>query len=88
MEEYRPVCTNKIINVHNFIKLIENCPFTSTLNLAFTASNFIEHSDIIGWNDQQLMQAILTMLKTHPLDHHVKLKTSIRAHTSLILRDP
>ena len=61
------MCTNKLPNVH------KSCPFTSTLNLALTVSNFIEHSDVIGWTDDQLMQAILHMLKLNRLDLYVKL---------------
>ena len=41
--------------------------------MALTIRNYIEYSDIVGWTEKQLMQAILLLLKQQKPDLHVKL---------------
>ena len=43
------------------------------MNLALTIHNYLDHADVIGWKDCQLMQALLLMLKTNRPDLHTKL---------------
>jgi len=73
LEGYHPVCTNKTPSTSDLAKLAESCPFTNTLNLALTIQNYLDHADVVGWKDTQLMHALLLMLKTQRPDLHTKL---------------
>ena len=71
--QYVPCFTNKAVTNADLAKLLELCPFTSTVNLALTIRNYIEHSDTAGWDEKQLMTAILQLLKQQKPDLHVRL---------------
>ena len=71
--QYVPCFTNKAVTNADLAKLLELCPFTSTVNLALTIRNYIDHSDGAGWDEKQLMTAILLLLKQQKPDLHVRL---------------
>jgi len=71
--QYVPCFTNKAVTNADLAKLLEVCPFTSTVNLALTIRNYIDHSDSAGWDEKQLMTAILLLLKQQKPDLHVRL---------------
>ena len=71
--QYVACFTNKPASNSDLAKLLELCPFTSTVNLALTIRNYIDHSDVAGWDEKQLMNAILLLLKQQKPDLHVRL---------------
>ena len=73
LEGYYPVCTNKTPSNSDLAKLAKSCPFMNTMNLVLTIHNYLDHADVIGWKDCQLMQALLLMLKTNRPDLQTKL---------------
>ena len=64
---------NKTPGNGELVELLEICPFTETMNLALTVKNYLEYSDKVGWNDKTLLRALLSLLKQHAKDLHMKL---------------
>ena len=72
LDRYLPCCTSKTPPNGGLAKLLEVCPFTGTMNLAFTVIKYLEYSDKVSWNNKTLLQSILSLLKQHKQDLHTK----------------